>query len=623
MNVFYEEEGAFRTGAVLADNNTSLQVEAPHGKRSKVKSSSVLLRFESPPLARFMGDAQQVADAIDVDFLWQCCGPDEFSYEALASEYFGHAPNAVEAAGVLITLHGAPMYFYRKGRGRYRAAPPEALKAALAGAERRRIEVERRERYTAELIAFRLPGDFKPVLGELLYRPDKAGAPWKALDAACASLKLTPARLLERCGAITSPRDYHLNRFLFDHFPRGTGFGDMPPVAAPADLPTAEAAAFSIDDAATTEIDDGFSLERLHSGNWRIGIHIAAPALGVTPGSVADRAARERLSTVYHPGAKITMLPEQAIDSFTLAEGRACPALSLYVEATPGFEVVSTASRVERIRVAENLRHDDLEAVFNDQALAAGAIDHPRGSELRALWEFAARLGRNRRGDAPEPLQRQEFVFRIEGERVTIVPRRRGSPVDRTVSELMIFANSEWGRQLAAAGAAAIYRVQGSGKVRMSTVPAAHDGLGVDQYIWASSPLRRYVDLVNQRQLIALARGESPPYGARDESLLAAMRDFEIAYDAYGDFQRTMERYWCLRWLIQEDRATVTGSVIRENIVRLGELPLTVRVPSLPVLDSGSEVELAVGSIDLLELTLHCEFRGRRQSTPNAGTGDA
>ena len=157
----------------------------------------------------------------------------------------------------------------------------------------------------------------------------------------------------------------------------------------------------------------------------------------------------------------------------------------------------------------------------------------------------------------------------------------------------------------------------------MSTVPAGHDGLGVSQYIWATSPLRRYVDLINQRQLIALVRGDSPPYRAGDEALLAAMRDFEVTYEAYAEFQRSMERYWCLRWLKQEQRATVVGSVIRENLVRLSELPLVVRVPSLPTLAPGSVVELAVGSLDFLELTLHFEYRGELDAAAAASIGHA
>ena len=99
MNVFYEEEGGFKVGVILADNDTSLQVEAPHGKRSKIKAASVLLRFAEPAAAAFMDAAQRVAGEVDVDFLWQCCGPDEFAFDTLGREYFGHAPSAVEAGG--------------------------------------------------------------------------------------------------------------------------------------------------------------------------------------------------------------------------------------------------------------------------------------------------------------------------------------------------------------------------------------------------------------------------------------------------------------------------------------------------------------------------------------------
>jgi exoribonuclease-2 len=610
VNVFYEEEGSFKVGAVLADNDTSLQVEAPHGKRSKVKAASVLLRFEAPPPAGLMTEAQRIAADIDVDFLWQCCGAEEFSYEALAREYFGHAPGPVEAAGVLLRLHDAPMYFYKKGRGRYRAAPEEALRAALASVERKKAQALRKEGYIRQLAAGELPAAFQPVLRTLLYKPDRASLEWKALEEASTAARIGPVRLIQRCGGLASEHDYHVNRFLFEHFPRGTGFPEISAVACPDDLPQAPVAAFSIDDATTTEIDDALSLEARAGGGWRVGVHIAAPALGVAPGSELDRIARARLSTVYHPGAKITMLPQQAIECFTLAEKRHCPVLSLYVDATPGLELVGAETRIETVEIAANLRHDALENVFNEETAAAGAVEHACGGELHVLWQIASKLEIGRRGGEREVEQRPEYSFYVANDRVTIVPRRRGTPIDTVVSEFMIYANSEWARRLAAAEAAAIYRVQSNGKVRMSTVPAGHGGLGVQQYIWATSPLRRYVDLVNQRQLLALVRGDPPPYRAGDETLLAAMRDFEVTYEAYAEFQRGMERYWCLRWLTQENRATVAGSVIRENLVRFSELPLVARVPSLPALAPGSRVELAVSSVDLLELTLHCEYRG-------------
>lgn len=610
-NVFYEEEGAFKVGAILADNDTSLQVEAPHGKRSKVKAAAVLFRFDAPPIAGFMDAAQREADEIDVDFLWQCCVEAEFPYDALAREYYGREPAPVEAAAVLLRLHGAPMYFYKKGRGRYKAAPEEALRAALAGIERKKQQALAKESYIEQLKASRLPPEFTPVLDKLLYRPDRNSIEWKALDEAGSALRIGPAHLIQRCGGVPSTHDYHFKRFLFEHFPRGTHFEHVPELDQPEALPDAGVEAFSIDDAATTEIDDAFSLTRLPGGHWRIGVHIAIPALAVMPGSPLDAAARERLSTVYYPGGKITMLPDEAIRRYTLAEGRSCPALSLYIEATPGFDVVAVSNRIERVRIAENLRHDALETRFNEQALAADRIEHARADALRTLWAFSTKLARARRGDQGEAAARPEYSFRIDNDRVTIARRQRGTPLDTLVSELMIYTNREWARQLTAAGIAAIYRVQGNGKVRMSTVPAGHEGLGVEQYVWATSPLRRYIDLLNQRQILALTRGEEPPLRAGDEALLSAMRDFEVTYDAYAEFQRTMERYWCLRWIVQENRGLLTGRIIRENLVRLDELPLVLRVPSLPAMEAGATVELAVTDIDLLDLTARSEFRGR------------
>ncbi|MGH6692852.1 MAG: ribonuclease catalytic domain-containing protein, partial [Gammaproteobacteria bacterium] len=536
-----------------------LQVEAPHGKRSKVKASAVLLRFDGAGLSHFMGEAHKLAESMDADFLWQCCGQEEFAFDKLAREYFGREPAPAESAGLLLKLHGSPMYFYKKGRGRYKAAPAEALKAALASVVRKQREAERRAQYVAQLVDGRLPAEFAPLAAKLLYGPDKQSVEWKALDEACDQLKLTPAKLFEHCGALPSSHDYHLNRFLFEHFPRGTAFPDLEAPAVPRDLPLAEVEAFSIDDVTTTEVDDALSVTELPGGNLRIGIHIAAPALGVSLGSALDTAARERLSTVYFPGSKITMLPEAAIEAFSLAEGRDCPTLSRYVELAPDFSIVAQATRIERVPVMSNLQHTALEQSFNEETLAAGRVDHSHADALTSLWRFARALEAARRGSEAEHEARAEYSFYVENDRVRIVRRLRGTPVDKIVSELMIHVNGAWGRELAAGGAAAIYRVQEGGKVRMSTVPAAHEGLGVAGYAWTSSPLRRYVDLVNQRQLIALARGEAPLYRANDERLLAAMQDFELAHEAYGEFQRQMERYWCLRWLLQERAETVTA----------------------------------------------------------------
>lgn len=608
MNIFYEEDGAFKVGSILTDNTTSLQVESTHGKRSKIKSANVLLRFAQPGLSEFMAQAESIAASIDVEFLWECSPPDDFGFDALATEYFGHAPNPVEAAGTLLRLHSSPMHFYKKGKGHYKAAPPEALKAALASAEKKRLQAAMQARYTDELIASTLPPEFADKLPQLLYKPDRNTLEVKALEAACAATHLSAAHLLQRCGAIPSTQDYHLQRFLFENFPQGTGFPDITVDAHP-ELPLAEDTAFSIDDATTTEIDDAFSVTQLADGNWRIGVHIAAPTLGVAPGSPCDAIAAHRLSTVYLPGDKITMLPNSVVQAFTLDADKVCPSLSMYLEVdAASLAVINTESRVERIHIAANLRHDTLEPLFNEETLAAGKLNYPFAPELKLLWNLAQKLETVRGKSADNSTQQMDYNFYVVDDRITISTRQRGSPIDKVVSELMIFVNSEWGKLLAAHDVAGIYRTQNNGKVKMSTVPAPHQGLGVAQYLWSSSPLRRYVDFINQRQIISLLRGEAPAYAQNDTALFTVMRDFDTAYTLYNEFQRNMERYWCLRWLLQENVQQAEALVLRENLVKFVDIPLAGRIPSLPETPPNTRVVLEIGEIDLLDLNFNARF---------------
>jgi exoribonuclease-2 len=305
------------------------------------------------------------------------------------------------------------------------------------------------------------------------------------------------------------------------------------------------------------------------------------------------------------------MLPETAIDAFTLAAGGDRCALSLYAEVGVDGTVVNTRSRCERVPIAANLRIGALEAVFNQAALAAGPIEHEFGAELEFLWRFAQHLQVTRgKPDIEGEIQRVEYNFHVIDGRVAITERKRGSPIDKVVSELMIYANAEWGGQLARAGYAGIYRAQSGGVARMTTVASRHDGLGVAQYAWSSSPLRRYVDLINQRQLLALFAGQPALYQAGDEALLAALREFELAYDAYAEFQRSMERYWCLRWIEQEGVTRLEATVLRESLVRCDRLPLVLRVPSLREAGTGDKVTLTGLRPDPWELNLHAEHEG-------------
>src|SRR5207237_223433 len=140
-------------------------------------------------------------------------------------------------------------------------------------------------------------------------------------------------------------------KFLFEYFPKGTGFPAVA-VPKPSALPQADVRAFSIDDVTTTEIDDAFSVTMLEDGKIKVGIHIAAPALGIARNDPVDAIARQRLSTVYMPGDKITMLPDALVEAFTLAQGKACPAVSLYATLDRSdWSVIATETRAELVPV--------------------------------------------------------------------------------------------------------------------------------------------------------------------------------------------------------------------------------------------------------------------------------
>lgn len=604
MNVFYEDEGHFKVAAIKTENPGSLQVEALSGKRSKIKTANVLLRFEAP-MAGFMEAAQAESDTLETAFLWECCGEAEFGFEELAADYYGRAPTPTEAAAVALSLHGAPVYFYRKGKGRYKAAPEETLKAALAALERKRLQAEQMALWAEQLKANELPAEFDTKLEALLYAPDKNSPEWKTLEQTATELNRPYIRLLADCGAIPSVHDYHLGAFLREYFPKGDVFPDFEPPVAPQDLPRSEVPAFSIDDSTTTEIDDAFSVQTLDDGHVRVGIHIAAPATAIEVDSELDQVVRRRLSTVYMPGHKITMLPDAAIEPFSLNAGEWRPALSIYLEVAPDLTILQRETRLEQVKVADNLRHDALEPFFNETSWQQ-ENEHPYWSRLAFLFRLAEALEKARGKYDPNRAPQIDYNFYVDDGIVRIVDRQRGSPLDKLVAELMIEANAWWGGLLAQHQVPGIYRAQNGGKVYMTVRPEPHQGLGVKQYSWCTSPLRRAVDLINQRQLIAVL--QAPERVQSADLLTDVMRQFDLTYNAYNEFQTRMERYWCLQYLIQEGLEEVTATVWRENLVRLERIPYITKVYNLPELAPGSRVRLQVKRVDTLLMELDARF---------------
>jgi exoribonuclease-2 len=443
MYALFDDAGKFHAGRLMSEAESSVQVELDSGKRVKVKAANVMLRFEKPTPAELMTQAAAIATEIDLDLAWEFAPEDEFAFGDLAREYFDAKAGPEQQAAALFRLFDSPHYFRRMGKGQFKKAPEETVKAALLGIERKKLLAAQIEAWAVELAAGTCPAPVREQLYRILFKPDKNGPEYKAVVEASKRAQRAPLDLLTAAGAIESPYQFHWQRFLFEQFPKGYKFGTaVPALAAPAikeELPLAPVQAFSIDDSATTEIDDALSVQGLGTGTIVFGVHIAAPGLAIAPDSPIDKVARDRLSTVYMPGWKITMLPDDVVQAYTLAEGRDCPAVSLYVtmdEAT--LEVRSSETKLERVPIAANLRHDKLDAYVTEASLNGTApADYAFAAELAFAFRLANTLKARRevvRGK-PENFNRPDYNFKLVGneaeplgnEQVQITTRQRGS----------------------------------------------------------------------------------------------------------------------------------------------------------------------------------------------------
>ena len=653
MFVLFEEAGKFMAGRVLSEADASAQVELDSGKRVKVKGANILLKFDKPAPADLMAAAQKQAEGIELEMAYEFSPDEEFGFADLARDYFSAQATLTEQAGMLFKLFEAPHYFRRAGKGRFKKAPADIIAQALAAMEKKRVLTEQIAQWAAELGAGTCPAPIREQLYKILFKPDKNAPEYKAVVDASRATHTAPLELLQKAGAINSPYLFHWKRFLLENFPKGTGF---PAIDAPAiadELPLAPVQAFSIDDSQTTEIDDALSLQGLGSGTVLVGIHIAAPGLAVLPGSPVDALGRARLSTVYMPGYKVTMLPDDVVQTYTLMEGRDCPAVSLYIsfdEAT--LEIQHSETKLERVPIAHNLRHDQLDAVVTETWLTDPAFNHQNdlqpASGLREQLSFLYRLAKDLKGKRevvrgkPETFNRPDYNFRLAhssgaepagDETVLISTRQRGAPLDLIVAEAMILANSTWGSWMADLGVPGIYRSQASlapgVKVRMGTKALPHAGIGVKSYAWSTSPLRRYTDLVNQWQIIACVRhGKTAalvaPFKPKDADLFSIISAFDTAYSAYNGYQGAMERFWTLRYLQQHGIDELVASVFKEGMVRADELPLVLPVMGAQGLPRNAKVRVRLGDMDLITLDVHGTVVERLDAPPlEAGDDDA
>lgn len=643
--VFFEQSGKPIVAQVMEQKEHHVHVKGTGSSLQKIKTKDILLQTQQASLPNGMTN-QQAIDAIiqsaqeaDLEFIWACAPDEVFDFIFLAREYFGANANFIDEAAMWYALQYAPIYFGKKGKGQFVKYLREQIDMALIAVAKKEERLRQQAVWVDELVAGRCPDEILKVRDVIVQKKNANDMSYKAVQAAAEQLGLTIPATLLHAGAYQSAFDYHRASFLSEHYPQGV-LAQLPtPTLYLDDLPiNNDVTAFSIDDSYTTEIDDAFSVKDLGNGNYRIGVHIAAPTIAVSRDDEADTHAASRMSTMYTPGEKVTMLPDAWVAQFSLDEGTQKPVMSIYTTFVANADSIETqftdtTSLLERISISDNLRHDVPQMQLTVDDLTSKSSDYPQAAALKVLWQAAQALSAQRdavRGK-PENNNRADFSFIIDApvgstlkgdEPIQITQRQRGSPIDKIVSEWMIFANVRWAQILDAQHVPAMFRTQSPMGVRTSTHAAPHLAMGVPAYMWATSPLRRYADMLNQMQLIAAVRygvtaPMQAPFKAKEVDLLTRVSAFDEKYKAYADQQSLMERYWCLQWVVQQRKglefAEFPALVIKENVLRLTQIPLYL--PNIPTgeLAPSTPVTVRLGAIDWVNLTIEVTLLGSSQ----------
>ncbi len=354
---------------------------------------------------------------------------------------------------------------------------------------------------------------------------------------------------------------------------------------------------FSIDDESTTDIDDACSVERTPSG-WRLGVHITDVASLIPIDSALNAAARERLTSLYLPDRKIPMFPPPFSEQLgSLLPGAPRLALSALFDLDENLEVRDTHIFSSRIVNRERFSYEQVDAILD-------GAPHPLSESLRLLDCFSEKLQHKRIAAGAVMLERTEIQIHVEEEkRITLRKRFRETRSNRIVSEMMILVNRYVASLCAEHNLPVGYRTQDPVALddlediqnealrrhqilrrvkfsKLSMEPGPHHLLGVDCYTQVTSPLRRFTDLLVQRQIVryltqgdvAYDRDEMAPMLQRAEEQIRALKRLE----------RGRERYWLLKYLqssIGEEFSAVVLEVRGKNVqAELTEFALKVSV---------------------------------------------
>jgi exoribonuclease II len=565
------DDGRLKPGLVLREQANHLTVLDAGGRERSIARDLIMLRYPdrkvtrdnlAATVAEIEAERTQLTHDLDLGLLWEVVREQgrSFTAEELAELFFGRR-SASTTAVMLEALFNDRLFFVRRHL-EFVARSSETVERLRIQYDRVRLRSES-SRNTRNLIRGILedglvpaPDEAAPLVVELRRYLDNPFTRNRDLTAMieAAVADITPAEaayeILERLGA-TPPGP----RFVTIGGVR-TGFSEaaiaeakdvVPPMREPGD----DVGAVTIDDDDTVEVDDALSCEALADGSLRVRIHIALVADFVVRGGPMDREAAARATTVYLPEATIRMLPDRiACDAASLIAGQERHVLTTDVRLSAVGDIIGYSIYPSSIRIAARLSYEDCDA------LLAAEADTTEAVALRRMYDAAIRLRERRRAAGALLVYRREPKLKVrENGEIELTLIDTTSPSRQLVAELMVLSNYAAARWAADNRVPIIYRVQpvvggdyAAQRPRLSLHPEFHAGVGLDYYAQASSPIRRYMDLVLQRQLLA-ALAQPPARAYQADELLTALASAEAAEADGKELERRAKRYWTLRYL--------------------------------------------------------------------------
>jgi exoribonuclease-2 len=571
--VEYLHGGQLRPALAVGEQGNQVTVVEAGGHERRLTRDVILIRYPERRATRdnlktaltlLQTERDRLRQELDLQLLWAIVQEDRRGYDAeyLAETFFGRR-GGVETAVMLEALLNDRLYFVRR---HMEFVPRDPTQVERLRVQNEQIQLRSENgRQRRRLLSMILDGEAPPagedlsaVIADLqryLTNPFARNRDTVALLEAVAGT-LAPGEaayeILDHLGASPPGPRFVLIGGLRTTF-SDEALSEARTVSPPSRPTLSDPhVTVTIDDDETVEIDDAIGGERRGDGGFRVWVHIALLADFIARGSAMDREAAARGTTVYLPEASVRMVPDAiSTAAASLKAGTTRHVLTTAAEFTAEGELEHYAIYAEQVPITARLTYEQA-----DRMLAGGADNGgPEAAALTALAELAGRLRERRRRAGAFLVQRREHKVTVRDGEIQITVIDPASVSRELVAELMVLSNHLAGRSAAERGIPMIYRVQPNGgddglmqRPRLSLYPEFHAGVGLACYVQVSSPIRRYVDLVLQRQLLALLVGEQGCAYQREElmNVLAAAENVE----AEGrDLERRARRYWTLRYL--------------------------------------------------------------------------